>query len=212
VNRLALHALVVLALATAACSTHADDWAAPRTMNVFSKSGHYFARIVPGNSIGDTFGFAGEKKGKFAIAELFARQPDRSYRLVADVALLNPVAPVDALVSDNGYLVTFDNWHNLGYGKVAAVYGPDGKLVRAYELAELYGAKRLAQIPHSMSSRHWRCAPLYLNPDERSAYTAEVLGGEFVLELATGAIRYFPGQRKECAPPPGPLSVTMPTR
>lgn len=207
-----MRSLVCVALAAVSLSARADDWAAPRTMNVFSKSGHYFARIVPGNSIGDTFGFAGEKKGKPATAELFARQPDRSYKLVADVALLNPVAPVDALVSDNGYLVTFDNWHNLGYGKVVVVYGRDGKVVRAYELAELYGAERVAKIPHSVSSRHWRCAPLYLNPDQRSAYTAEVLGGEFVLELATGALRYVTGQRKECAPLPGPLSVTMPAR
>jgi hypothetical protein len=30
---------------------------------------------------------------------------------------LNPVAPVEFLVADNGHLVTIDNWHNVGYAK-----------------------------------------------------------------------------------------------
>jgi hypothetical protein len=40
------------------------------------------------------------------------------------VTLKNPVAPVDTLLSNAGYLVTFDNWHNAGYGQVVAIYGP----------------------------------------------------------------------------------------
>ncbi len=186
------------ALLAVAAAAGADSWKAARTTQVFSASGEYFAQIVPGESLGDTFGFAGAKKGRYAAATLYARQPDRSYRVVADVALANPVAPVEAFVSDQGYLLTFDNWHNVGYGKVVAVYGPDGRAVRAYELAELVDPGRIDRIPHSVSSRHWRCAPTYLNRDQKTAYFSDALGDEYVLELATGAFQRHAGTRKDC--------------
>jgi hypothetical protein len=87
----------------------ADDWPGPRVVTVFSEDGHHFVRVTAGNDLGDTHGFAGAGKGAAARAEFYERQPDRSYRLVAEVDLLNPVAPVDMLLSDRGFLVTFDN-------------------------------------------------------------------------------------------------------
>src|SRR6476469_6380884 len=95
----------------------ADDWPAATTQNVFSENGRYFVRILPGESVGDSVGFSGAPKGRFAHAEFYARGANRAYELVADTALQNPVSPTDALVTNSGFLVTFDNWHNLGYGK-----------------------------------------------------------------------------------------------
>ncbi len=189
----------VLVLGVAAVpAARADSWMAARTTQVFSASGAYFAQIVPGESLGDTFGFAGAKKGRYAAATLYARQADRSYKVVADIALVNPVAPVEAFVSDQGYLLTFDNWHNVGYGKVVAVYGPGGKPVRAYELGDLIDARRIDRIKHSVSSRYWRCPPTYLNRDQQTAYFSDAFGDEYVLELATGAFRRYAGTRQDC--------------
>jgi hypothetical protein len=36
---------------------------------------------------------SGSAKGPYAAAEYYARQPDRSYRLMHSATLLNPVAP-----------------------------------------------------------------------------------------------------------------------
>jgi hypothetical protein len=36
---------------------------------------------------------------------------------------------VDFLVTDRGYLATLDNWHNMGYGKIAAFYSLKGDLI-----------------------------------------------------------------------------------
>jgi hypothetical protein len=80
-----------------------------------------FRAVTPGESLGDTVGFAGAKKGKYAAAEFYRRHPDRSYRLVAEARLLNPVAPVEFFVSNDGRLATIDNWHNIGYGKVVSI-------------------------------------------------------------------------------------------
>lgn len=188
----------------------ADDWPAARPFQIFSASGKYFVRFVPGESIGDTVGFAGARKGKFADALLYALQADRSYKLLHQISLQNPVAPVDALVSDQGNFITLDNWHNLGYGKVVAIYGPAGKLIRSFELGELYPGQLLERIARSMSSRHWRCQPShFVEPKEqKSVYVAEALGGYFVFTLASGDMAYKAGARKECIAPQGPISQT----
>lgn len=187
-----------------------DSWPGARPFQVFSASAKYFVRVIPGESIGDTVGFAGARKGKYAQALYYVLQADRSYKLLHEIKLLNPIAPVDLLVSDQGHFVAFDNWHNAGYGKVAAIYAPTGKLVRAYELNQLYTPAQLAKIPESVSSRHWRCQPLhFVEPKEqKSVVMAEALGGHFVFTLATGEMNYTSGARKECVAPPGPLSQT----
>jgi hypothetical protein len=135
---------------------HADDWPAPQVREVFSHSRSYFVRINPGKSWGDTVGFSGAPKGPFATAEFYRLEKDRSYRLTAIVTLLNAVGPVDYFVTDRGFLVTLDNWHNMGYGKVAAFYSPDGHPIRSYELSDLFTKAEADGFRHSVSSMWWR--------------------------------------------------------
>ncbi len=100
--------VAVLALAGPSPSW-ADEWAAPRTREVWSESREYFVRVVPGKGIGETVGFRGAPTGPHAPAELYRRESDRSYRPVWMITLVNPVAPIDLFVTDRGYLVTLDN-------------------------------------------------------------------------------------------------------
>jgi hypothetical protein len=53
--------IVTTSLGAALVAPHArgDSWAAARTREVFSESREYFVRVIPGESLGDTFGFAG---------------------------------------------------------------------------------------------------------------------------------------------------------
>ena len=120
----ALLALVLLGGSVAG----ADDWPAARVFAVFSDNGRYFVRFVPGESVGDTVGFSGAPKGQYATALLYALQADRGYRLQHEITLTNPVSPLAALVADDGAFITFDNWHNVGFGKVAAIYASDRHL------------------------------------------------------------------------------------
>lgn len=188
----------------------ADDWPAEQPVSIFSDSGKFFVRIVPGTNLGGTVGFAGAQKGAPASGWLYRLQPDKSYALVKEIALANPIAPVDVLVSNTGAFLTFDNWHNLGYGKTVAIYGDDGRLVRSYELEGLYPADKLSKISASVSSRHWRCRPWgFVDPKEQArVYVGEALGGLFIFDLGSGQVRYEPGARQECHPPRGPLSST----
>lgn len=200
------HALLLL-LVLGGAPAEADDWPGPRVFTVFSESRRFFVTFLPGESVGDTVGFASAPRGRYATALLYELQPDRSYRLLHEVTLVNPVSPLNALVADDGHFVTLDNWHNVGYGKVVATYAPSGKLVRGYELTDLYPKAKIEKIPHSMSSRYWRCAPLhFVEREEKSVYVPEVFGGYFVFTLATGHMTYKPGLRTTCPPPNQPLS------
>ena len=183
----------LLALAAAfalAAPAAADSWANPQVREVFSANRDHFVRVTPGNSIGDTIGFVGAGKGAFATAEWYRRQADKSYRLMQTATLQNPVAPVDLFVSNEGRLVTVDNWHNRGYGKVLAVYDPLGRLVRAYALTDLFAKDEIDRYPHSVSSRAWHQGPVYLNRDQRTLYMMISSGRDMVLGLETGRYAY----------------------
>ena len=148
----------------------ADDWPGPQTREVFSQNRQYFVRITPGESWGETWGFAGAKIGRHAQAAFFREQSDKGYRLERTIELLNPVAPVDVFVSNGGDLVTLDNWHNRGYGAVLVLYHADGKLVKVYKLADLFPKSELDSFPQSVSSTMWHKGPMYLDQDQKSFY------------------------------------------
>jgi hypothetical protein len=193
---------VVTLAAIAYARLRADDWPAARPITIFTDKADRFIRIIPGRSIGDLVGFSGAPKGPYAAAELYARGSDRSYVLTHEVPLVNPVAPVNVLLAPDGSFITFDNWHNLGYGSVVAIYGRDGSLVRQYELEDLYPPQKIKALPTSVSSRSWRCAPNhFVATDGAEAYVREHSGGYFVFRLKDGTFRYTPGTTSDCIGP-----------
>jgi tetratricopeptide (TPR) repeat protein len=69
-------------------------------------------------------------------------------------------SPVDAVLFDDGTLLTFDNWHQLGHGTVAYLYERDGKVRWAKTLVELVGQPFIDTVSQSVSSIWWRRVPL----------------------------------------------------
>jgi hypothetical protein len=71
------------------------------------------------------------------------------------------VAPVDVLVASAGRrIVTFDNWHAMGYGSNAiVVYDGQGNVIRKLGLEDLFPKWFVAAQPHSVSSIWWRGQP-----------------------------------------------------
>lgn len=187
--------LLIAGLTLQSAPSLADEWLAPKPQHVVSANGKYLVWIVPGESWGDTFGFAGSKKGAYARAEFYEKQTDRSFKLVADVFMQNPVAPVNILLNDQGYLITFNNWHNAGYGKVVAIYKPGGVLLRSYELEALYSAKRVEEIPRTVSSRHWLSQNFgfFTETNDPRVYAYDFRGGLFLFDLPSGTFEYLDG-------------------
>jgi hypothetical protein len=194
-HRIGARAVGVLLLAALALGgpghSRGDEWPAPQTREVFAPSREYFVRVTPGKGIGETVGFRGAPTGPPATAELYRRASDRSYRPVWTVSLVNPVAPIDVFLTDRGYLVTLDNWHNMGYGRVVAFYSPAGVLIRAYTLADLFSAAEIDALRKSVSSIWWRKPLAYVRPDQQTLLvTVDDAGRELLFETETGAFQY----------------------
>jgi len=184
--------LMVLAASTA----EADSWAGAVTKEVFSASREYFVRVVPGESPGDTYGFSGMKKGRYATAEFYRRAADRSYRLVAEANLLNPIAPVEFFVSNAGHLAAVDNWHNIGYGKVLAIYDASGRVIHSYELKDLFRDEEIAAFDRSISSIYWHSGPMYVREDQTTLLVTVRGGADFLFGLQSGQYKYCESHAK----------------
>ena len=180
----------IVLLAFVCATMHADDWPGPQTREVFSQGRDHFVRVIPGESWGDANAFAGAPKGPYAKAMFYHRQGDGSYSLGATVTLLNPVAPVEFFVSDHGYLMTLDNWHNAGYGIVLALYGPDGAPIKSYELKDLFSKEEIELFEHSVSSIWWHKGPAYVDENQKALFISlDDKGTDLLMDARFGTYR-----------------------
>lgn len=127
---------------------HADQWVKPLTTVVTSPDGACKASIEPGNAQ------PADKGGSPAKLTRSGTCGEGSF------ALRSEWMPVGVVVLDDGSVVTFDQWHSLGYGEVAIFYAPDGTVRWSKTLVQLLGQEALDRAPHSVSSIWWRKTPL----------------------------------------------------
>lgn len=91
-----------------------------------------------------------------AMAEV-QRRDGNVWRPVHSFALVNDVSPVEALVSNEGRVVTLDNWHSMGWGDdVVVLYDSEGKLVRKQGLEDFLPEAWRRHLIRSVSSLWWR--------------------------------------------------------
>jgi hypothetical protein len=159
-------ALVILTLSAA--TALADVWAPPRNASYHSQDQQFRFDVVPRvlSSVGDywhDYDRGPHKRGQMpgkqdvCTGQLGKRAPDGSYAVVWKRELVNDVSPVTTLVtSDGSHVVTFDNWHNRGYGDdTVVIYGPEGSLIASFGLDDFLSKEQLASLPRSISSIRW---------------------------------------------------------
>lgn len=165
-------AILIVALATGATivtRVTADSWALPKQAKYYAPNKEFYVEVTPKKlesqlkyfedkvaNKDNAGGKAGEKE-KHAKAAFYARRPDGSYAKRKEFPLVNEVAPVDAVVSGKGdYFVTFDNWHEAGYGDdVIVIYRADGSLIKKFGLEDVLTKGDIEMLPHSVSSIWW---------------------------------------------------------
>ena len=185
----------------AGTSALADSWALPSKREYYSSDRKYRLDVIPKKlesqlkyfeDKGDGKPDAGAVKGlkdNRAKAIFFVRE-SIGYTKKAEFALVNEVSPVSALVSEDGnYLVTFDNWHAVGYGDdVVVIYRSDGTLVKKFSLEDLFTKDDISTFSHSVSSRWWG-GEHYIDNKKGILYLKagrEDQSRELGIELATG--------------------------
>lgn len=159
-------------LLAAANPSHADSWMPPQPQTYLSPNGQVRLRVIP-RSITSPLDYfkdktknrepAGQKhdrKQKTARGVLERVAADGKWQRIWDHPLVNDVSPVGAVVANDGRIVTFDNWHSMGYGPDAVVvYDGGGQKIRALSLADILPHDYVTALPHTISSIWWHGRP-----------------------------------------------------
>lgn len=150
--------------------TRADTWALPKKRTVCSVNNKYCLKVIPkkltsqldyfGDKVDEKENAGADKKVRNNKSRgiFYARDANGILQKRWEINLLNEVAPVDVLVSDQGdYVITFDNWHNVGYGDdVVAIYSAsNGRLIKNFGLSEFLTEPDISSLPSSVSSIWW---------------------------------------------------------
>lgn len=191
---LTLGAILVSIAPSPSC---ADSWMLPTTTTYTSCAGHARITVSP-RDLKSQLGYfddkvknvdaAGQKKGGSPVARArLERLVDKRWRVVWEYQIANDVAPVSALVRDDGgYAVTFDDWHGTGYGPHAVViYGAGGKQVRALALSDIVPADYIKALPHSVSSIRWRGEPRFSSVGQKVIIPVIIPSEDFASDPAT---------------------------
>lgn len=168
-SRVILPIAFTLLVIGAFASANADSWLLPRKNKYYSPNKNYYLEVTPKKLESQLKYFedkVGGRKNAGALkgvkdnrptGAFYVRRADGEYSRKWEFPLVNEVAPVSALVSNRGnYVVTFDNWHGVGYGDdVVVIYRSDGVLVKKASLEDLLTEGDIETLPHSVSSIWW---------------------------------------------------------
>lgn len=163
-------ALLLPVLATVPAA--ADTWAPPKTTTYASADGTWRLVVEPRPVVNPLVYFedkvAGKANAGAAAGETRTRATGRmqqrngEWHVSWEKPLVNEVAPVEVVVSNQGATAAFDNWHSMGHGSSAiATYGSDGSLIRRMALSDFLPETYVAALPRSVSSISWRGAPRF---------------------------------------------------
>lgn len=144
----------------------ADSWLPPVPITAVSRSAVYRLTVYPRQITGPLEYFTDEEDGKAPAGQrpgaraqceaTLEKLGAQSYDVVWRKPLVNDVAPLSALVTDDGRFVTFDNWHRAGFGPDAIViYRADGTVVKKLGVADVVGEEAFQKLPRSVSSVWW---------------------------------------------------------
>ncbi len=181
--------LIVMVMLLASGSALADRWALPKISKFFSPNKQYKLILKPNPTSNWSKVFSNDDNTKeeyFSDGELLELIIGPAYLHKWKVRLVNSYSPVSAIISNTGkYVVTFDNWHHVGYGdNVVVIYGAQGKLLFKYALEDILTDKEIKNsVPHTVSSRWWHKGEHKLN-HEGKHYIDEQKGLLVLLTVA----------------------------
>ena len=159
--------LVGVVAVVAASPAFADSWMPATQTSYLSPDKAMRLTVVPRDLENQRAYFTDKVDGKEPAGQrrggepralgILERRSGQTWIKVWEVPLANEVAPVHALVANGGgHIVTFDNWHSVGFGdNVVVIYRSDGSMVRAMKLTDILPEDYVRALPTSVSSLWW---------------------------------------------------------
>lgn len=163
--------MIVLLASLMTASVRADSWMLPQPKTYTSAGGGWRLIVFPREITSplnyfqdqvDKRANAGGVKGNPQSAAIgrMEKRVEGSWQIVWETALVNDVAPVEALALEGGQAITLDNWHSMGYGDNAVtIYDSNGILLDKFALSDFLPEEYFNSLPRTVSSIHWRDHP-----------------------------------------------------
>lgn len=162
--------LAIIAAFAVSTPIRADSWSPPSTQIFVSADQKSRVTITPRDLDSSLEYFRDKVKDKAKPGlpkNAQNRQASAVVEVISDagewkfgwkVDLINEISPVSAILSDDGrHLVTFDNWHVVGYGPSTIVqYNREEGFIRQFDLGYFLPPYYLEALPTSVSSRSWK--------------------------------------------------------
>ncbi|GMU57684.1 MAG: hypothetical protein AMXMBFR33_68300 [Candidatus Xenobia bacterium] len=138
----------------------ADSWGPPEPEDIFSGNRSYLLHIEPVKTSHFALVLARSQQRQIpgrCLGTLYRLEGKKRVRVWSG-ALVNEVAPLSAIVSDDGrYVVTLDNYAMVGLGSdVVAAYGPSGKPLWKKSLTDLLPEDEIRKMDPGPSGIWWR--------------------------------------------------------
>lgn len=153
----------------------ADSWVPPKIKDYYNSDSTFYVRIYPQNIPEKYFKWveaSPKKKKKFHPSDtLVTPCYARMFKVLAlddsliwEQKLINRIAPVTAIVSNDGkFLATFDNWYSMGCGVDVMAYNNEkGELIKRHMLEEI-SPFPINTYEISISSIWWRCGQEFID-------------------------------------------------
>lgn len=168
----------------------ADSWGPPKPVDIFSGNHRYVIHIQPVRTSHFALVLSKSQQRKIpghCLATLYRLDGKKRVRVWSG-ALVNEVAPLDAIVSDDGrYVVTLDNYAMVGLGSdVVAAYGPNGKPLWKKSLTDLLPEDEIRKIDSGPSGIWWRHGQWFDLVAEQAVVVSR--GRMICIGLADGAV------------------------
>jgi len=179
--------IFILLAISAAVIGYADKWSPPVPRVYTSPSGRLVLKVFPSD----------RQKGTDSLAVILQLGNDGvSYTKKREFPLVNQWSPVEAFISDEAEVFTFDDWGMMGRKHAVVWYASDGKRRSEYSLTQLFPEKQLSEIREkhqSVSSIHWRGGKPRMNG--RDLIIPDVLGGH--ISITRGVPEYIQKETNE---------------
>lgn len=167
-NKVGLISLIVLLLLFVT-NSFADTWGLPTPKEYCSDNKKFCFKVIPKKlesqlsyfqdkvDAKENAGANKTQKENYCKGIFYARNERGKLEKKWTAKLVNEVSPVNAIVSNDGkYIVTFDNWHSVGYGNdVVAIYSSTGELIKRFGLDYFLTQSDINNLPASVSSIWW---------------------------------------------------------
>lgn len=161
---------------------HGDSITLAQSFCAYSESMLYKAEILPNNN----------RLSKKTPTAVIYRKTNKEYSEQSRVSLVNKASPAMVFISDNGTIVTIDDWVPRGHEHCVVVYSKEGKLLRDYALEDILNKDEIAaDVKQTVSNRWWLRGPdRDLTPEEVKQFQEEKKKMAWWARIILGSARH----------------------